>query len=289
MNFAIYASDRGHKVELFEAEGQLGGKLLAAGRPIVKYDMANYTRWLIAQVNKRENIAVKLNTRMDAELLKLGNYDAVVYANGANDFAAPPIPGWGDIPSVIASNVMIHPEKLPDVSGKKVVVIGGGQVGCECAWWLSSEKKCPDVTVVEMLPYFMDGACTANRGWLIHYLEERGVKLMNMTKAIKVYEGRLFVEQNVSKNKPDGLCTWTPILPSNVVNPLAKKPGPETVVRNLDVDLIVVAMGGRADDKPFAEGQAQHVAPEVYNIGDSFNMSRVMEANRAAYQLALNI
>ena len=289
MNFAIYAADRGHKVELFEAEDQLGGKLLAAGRPIVKYDVDNYLRWLIAQCGKRKSITIKLNTRADVELLKKGKYDVVVYANGAKDFAAPRIPGWGDIPSVVASDVMIHPEKLPDVSGKKVVVIGGGQVGCECAWWLKSEKNCPDVTVVEMLPYFMDGACTANRGWLIHYLEERGVKLMNMTKAIKVYEGRLFVEQNVSKNKPDGLCTWTPILPFNVVNPMAKKPGPETVVRNLDVDLIVVAMGGRADEQPFIEGQTQRVAPEVYNIGDSFFMSRVLEANRAAFNLAMNI
>ena len=289
MNFALYASERGHKVDLFEAEDQLGGKLLAASRPIVKYDMDNYLRWLIAQVQKRKGVSIKLNTRADAAMLKKGKYDAVVYANGAKDFSAPRIPGWGDIPSVVASDVMIHPEKLPDVSDKKVVVIGGGQVGCECAWWLKSEKKCPDVTVVEMLPYFMDGACTANRGWLIHYLEDRGVKLMNMTKAIKIYEGRLFVEQNVSKSKPDGLCTWTPILPPNVVNPLAKKPGPETVVRNLDVDLIVVAMGGRADDAQFVEGQAKHVASEVYNIGDSFFMSRVMEANRAAYHLSLNL
>lgn len=287
MNFAIYASDRGHKIDLFEADAQLGGKLRAAGRPIVKYDVDNYMQWLIAQCKKRkDSISIHTKARATTESLKKGKYDAVVYANGAIDFSKPPIPGWGDIPSVIASDVMIDPKQMPDIRGKKVVVIGGGQVGCECAWWLSSERGCEDVTLIEMQQFFMDGACTANRGWLIHYLEDRGVKLMSMTKALKIFEGRLFVEENVSKNKPDALCTWNPIIPKNIPNPLARAVSDECVVKNLDCDLIVVAMGGRADEAQFLEGQKEHVAPEVYNIGDSFFMSRVLEANRAAYNLA---
>jgi len=31
------------------------------------------------------------------------------------------------------------------------------------------------VTVIEMLPYFMEQACTANRGYLLHYLATKGV------------------------------------------------------------------------------------------------------------------
>lgn len=167
---------------------------------------------------RKDSISIHTKARATTESLKKGKYDAVVYANGAIDFSKPPIPGWGDIPSVIASDVMIDPKQMPDIRGKKVVVIGGGQVGCECAWWLSSERGCEDVTLIEMQQFFMDGACTANRGWLIHYLEDRGVKLMSMTKALKIFEGRLCRGKRL-QNKPDALCTWNPIIPKNIPNP----------------------------------------------------------------------
>ena len=55
-------------------------------------------------------------------------------------------------------------------AARRVVVVGGGAVGCEVAFWLASEHA-KRVTVVEMLPHFMKGNCTANRGYLLHYLE----------------------------------------------------------------------------------------------------------------------
>ena len=38
------------------------------------------------------------------------------------------------------------------------------------------------MTVVEMLPHFMQGNCTANRGYLLHYLEALDVKLLNCAR-----------------------------------------------------------------------------------------------------------
>ncbi len=64
---------------------------------------------------------------------------------------------------------------------RQVVVVGGGAVGCEVAFWLAAEHD-KQVTVVEMLPQFMTGNCTANRGYLLHYLEARGVKLLNCAR-----------------------------------------------------------------------------------------------------------
>ena len=51
------------------------------------------------------------------------------------------------------------------------MVAGGGVVGCETAYWLRYELN-RDVKVVEMLPHFMQGVCTANRGHLLHYMEK---------------------------------------------------------------------------------------------------------------------
>ncbi|MPN37584.1 hypothetical protein SDC9_185104 [bioreactor metagenome] len=88
---------------------------------------------------------------------------------------------------------------------------------------------------------------------------------------------------------PNPYNTWQPILPENIENPLAPKLGnvPKRVA--LDADLVVLAMGGRPDDAPYLEGQREMVAPELYNIGDSFAAGRVLEACRAAYALATKI
>ena len=162
---------------------------------------------------------------------------------------------------------------------------GGGAVGMETAYWLSYEHGCR-ITVIDMLGNFMDGACTANRGHIIHYLEDNGAKLVNCA-TIKSFEpGRVLVSRNISKGAPDVYCTWTPVLPKNVVNPLAPKMGPETVVEEHHAELFVNALGRRADESQYLEGVKQHVAKEIYNIGDSFQAGLVWGATKAAYNLA---
>ena len=52
---------------------------------------------------------------------------------------------------------------------------------------------------------------------------------------------------------------------------------------------VVLAMGGHPDDALYHEALAAHAAGELYNIGDSFSPGRILEANRAAYQLACRI
>ena len=48
-------------------------------------------------------------------------------------------------------------------------------------------------------------------------------------------------------------------------------------------------MGGKADESFFFEIQKERVAKEAYNIGDSHAVGKVLEATRAAYNLALRI
>ena len=285
MNFAVLAAKKGHTVEILEKADQLGGKLNPASVPLVKYDIDNYTKWLKAQVVKTPGITVKLNTEVTNDLLRAAGYDAVVFCMGTKD-AVPPIKGLDQVAHIQATDLLMKPELLGDA--KKVVVVGGGAVGVETAYFLSYEKNCR-VQVVEMLEHFLDGACTANRGHLIHYLEKNGVELLNCSKVVEFGKNLVRISRNVSAGVPDPYNTWQPILPKNVENPLAKKPGSETVVQELSCDLVVLAMGGRADDRAFLSAQQAQVAPELYNIGDSFHAGRVLEANRAAYNLAMEI
>ena len=97
------------------------------------------------------------------------------------------------------------------------------------------------------------------------------------------------VEQNISKGVPDPYIAWQPILPKNIENPLAPKLGTETTSKVLKADLIVLAAGGREDASLFLEAQRNLIAPELYQIGDSFAPGKVLEAVRAAYTLGSKI
>ena len=119
-------------------------------------------------------------------------------------------------------------------------------------------------------------------------MKKAGVKLLNCSKVTGFENGRVNIA-HITKNVPDPYNTWQPILPKNVENPFAKKLGNETESLAVDADIVVLALGGRPDDKLFFEAQKARVAPELYNIGDSFAAGRVLEANRAAYALAERI
>ena len=289
LNFAITAAQRGHKVEIFEKSDKMGGKMHAAGAPLSKYELHNYMNWLIAQVKKTKGVTVKLNTTVTNAELKAGKYDAVVFANGSRE-GMPPIPGLIETRHIDATWLLTHPEELADTD-KTIVVVGGGAVGLETAYWLATEKQ-RSVTCVEMMENFEEGACTANRGHLIHYFEADGGKLINCARVVRFENGHVVLARNCSKAVPDPYCTWTPIIPKNVENPLAPKMTKEEYIEQLPADLVVMAIGNRGDDRPFLSAQQEMVAPEVHNIGDSYNTQKpgnMWQATKAAYNLAVKI
>ena len=286
--FAINAAKRGHTVELIEKTDKIGGKVLPGAVPAIKFDFDNYLKWLNAeleQAKKMPNFTLKLNTAATNQWLKEQGYDSIVFAMGTSN-ACPPIPGLDKVKSVQAVDLLANP-KLMD-GAKKVVVAGGGVVGCETAYWMGFEYG-KDVKVVEMLPNFMEGACTANRGHLLYYMKKAGIGLYNCARVTSFEQGKVNLTQNVSKGAPNPYNTWQPLLPENIPNPMAKKLGPETKNITLDADLVVLAMGGRPDDALYLEALRTNAAPELFNIGDSFAGGRVLEANRAAYRLAERI
>ncbi|MGB4984844.1 MAG: FAD-dependent oxidoreductase, partial [Erysipelotrichaceae bacterium] len=286
--FATNAAKRGHKVDLIEKSDKIGGKVIPGSVPAIKFDFKNYLDWLNVIVKegvKEGNLTLKLNTSVDLAWLKKNEYDAVVFANGAKN-ACPPIKGLDQINYVQATDLLNDPSLMKDA--KKIVVCGGGVVGCETAYWLHFEHQ-KEVKVVEMVKFFMDGVCTANRGHLLHYMRKANIELLNCAKVTSFEKGKVNYTQNVSKGRPNPYNTWQPILPDNIGNPLEKKLGPETKDGTLDADLVVLAMGGRCDDALYVEALTNNVAKEIYNIGDSFTQGKVLEANRAAYRLANNI
>lgn len=283
---AVFAARRGHKVTLFEKEAEIGGRLIPGGLPKIKYEIVNYHKWLKNLVDaaaKENGLTLKLNTKADLETLKKSKYDAVVFAVGTKETMPDFLPGLGEVNAVLATDLLTAPEKLG--GAKKVVVVGAGMVGCETAYWLRFEKDC-DVKVIEMDKYIMNHVCTANRGHLIHYLQKAGVELHNCTRVTGFDKSGVITAKNMSKTVPDPYNTWNPILPENIHNPLEPVLKVEEQTVRFDADLVVLAMGGKPDDDIFYKAQQQHVAPELHNIGDSFEGALVLQATRAAYRLA---
>ncbi|MDR1421543.1 MAG: FAD-dependent oxidoreductase [Coriobacteriales bacterium] len=286
---ALTAARRGHMVELFEGDAQIGGKVVSGGVAKIKYEMKNYRDWLereVAAAVDAELLTLHLNTEVTAEELKAAGFDALVLSAGGFDIV-PPFARSKEIPTITATDLILHPEKR--ANAKQVVIIGGGVVGCETAYWLKYELGIPDVSVVEMDTYIMNHTCTANRGHLIHYLKRAGVPLLNCTTVVGLSADGVEVVRNVSKTVPDPYNTWAPILPENIENPLAPRLIVEEQKQTLSADLVVLAMGYKPNDALLYEAQRIQAAPELHVIGDNFAAGKVHEATRSAYRLALSL
>jgi 2-enoate reductase len=285
---AVTAARRGHHVQLIEKSGRIGGRLIPGGVPKIKFDVENYRQYLerlVERTGGEYDLQFLPGVSADADWLQEQGYDAVVMAVGSSEFQLK-LPGVEQANLVQATELLVKPELA--AAAKKVVVIGGGVVGCETAFWLRKELD-KEVKLVEMTPHIMKGVCTANRGYLIHYLDEAGVDLLTCTRVTGFEKGGVQVMCNESTTVPDPTVTWHPILPENVENPLAPRLKVEEKPLTLPADLVVIAAGGRPDDALFLEAQRLHLADEVYNIGDSFHVGKVHEAVRSAYALALSL
>lgn len=183
MKAACVASDRGHQVTLFESTNRLGGMLHYAGYFSFKYPVKDYMNWLIGQVNKRP-IDVKLGTKATPETVQ--GYDAVLVAIGAEPLILP-VPGVEQ--AKVAIETLGHEEEL----GSSVILIGGGQVGCETA--LHYAKLGKKVTVMEMQSELAPDASTTGRNELLteiaaepNFIPLTGAKCVSLTATSVTYE-----------------------------------------------------------------------------------------------------
>ncbi len=279
---ASLAAERGHAVVLFEEHEWLGGWLRAGSRPAIKFDVANYLAHLEHRVERaveRDGLHVKLGCAAQPANLASGDFEVVVCCTGSR----PERPGFakGAGQSVVfATELLLAPELA---EGKReIVVIGGGELGCETAHMLACEHG-KRVTVIEAAPYFMAKACTANRGLLLHQLERVGVSLLNCTQVARIDEGTVETVRNVAPGVPSPVAVWSPVLPENVVNPIRRRmPVVEREV-TIAADLIVLATGQVSNDALYRACIRERLSAEIHNIGDAFQVGRIFDATKAAY------
>jgi len=143
MEAAIVLAQRGHQVNLYEKESELGGQwnILASYRP----EVSSLTKYLSRELTM-SGVEVHHDTRVDIELVKKLQPDAVIIATGAKQ-KLPDVQGIDSKNVVFANDVLSGKVK----TGKEVVVIGGGLVGMETAIFLGKQgHKVSIVDIVEI-------------------------------------------------------------------------------------------------------------------------------------------
>ena len=144
MSAALAAAEAGHHVTLIEKEDRLGGQLHLAGAPPGREEFSVLARDLARQLVLK-SVKVMLNQTVDATMIEREKLDAVILATGAV-LIAPPIPG-ADLPHVCQAWDVLRNRVI---TGRTVVVVGGGAVGVKTALFLA-EKGTMSAEAVKFL------------------------------------------------------------------------------------------------------------------------------------------
>lgn len=249
MYAAVTAAERGHDVTLYEKTDKLGGALAFAQHVDFKYGLYQFKEVLEYKLGKA-GVKVVFNTPVTKELVENEKPDVLFLANGAS----PIIP---KIEGIDSANVTVAEKAYgnEDSIGQKVVVMGGGLVGCETAAHFGRLGR--NVTIVEMRD---DIAMDAE----IFY-----------QTAVKV---------ELRKNNTEILCNTTGLKVTEQGLVVRCADGTEKLV---EADTIICAAGYRANQDLFEE--LCNSAPIVQRIGDARKAGKVTYAVSDGYYMALDI
>ena len=139
MSASVVLAKRGHDVTLFEAKDVLGGQFNYAKVIPGKEEFFETIRYFRNEL-EYQGVTIKLNTKVDDEVLKSGLFDHVVIATGVvpRDLA-------GKLDGADAPNVMSYAELLSGAkeAGDTVAVIGAGGIGFDVSEYLTARHSEP--------------------------------------------------------------------------------------------------------------------------------------------------
>lgn len=220
MEAACDAAKRGYDVTLVERRDRVGGSLLPASVPPGKEDMRKLIEWYEREIG-RLGVKVMLNTEYTAALDQVIGPDILLNAVGA-EFSRM-IHGSDKSNVITAIDALNHPERV----GENVVIIGGGNTGCETSEFFSDGareikitrvknfkreleyKEIPikggknkKVTIVEFFPRAGEKLGGYHKPLMDVKLKTGGVRIMTSTKVTQIHEdGRVDVEGVVTAEK----------------------------------------------------------------------------------------
>ena len=251
MEAARTAAMRGHKVSLYEKNESLGGNLIPGGSHSFKKEVRELNAWY---QNELKALPVEIHTGANVTAGQLRNMDADVIILAAGSVPVmPKVPGIDDKKVIGCMEAFAHPEKV----GQKVMVIGGGLVGCEMALEYARDGK--EVTVVEALPKILSAGIPSpipNGQMIPDLFEHHHVAVLEGHRLFAVEDGRAILESGGQK-------------------------------KVLDADSVVIAVGFRP--VPSMAQELLGCGAAVYEIGDGQKVSTILHAVWDGYEVGNNI
>ena len=248
MEAARVAALRGHKVILYEKNSRLGGQLNLASKPPGREEIQNIINYLSTQLNKL-GVEVKLGVEADVKLIEDLKPDVVIVASGV-------IPIIPEVEGIEKPNVFLAHDVLAEKVkvGDKVVVVGGGGVGCGVAEFLAQKGK--NVTIVEMLEKLARDVGITTRWIVLLRLRQKNVKIVTKAKLKKIVENGVIVAKN----------------------------GEEEF---FEADSVVIAVGSKPNNQ--LAQQLKGKIPELYTVGDCVEPRKALEAIHEGFDVAIRI
>ncbi|MBP3493523.1 MAG: FAD-dependent oxidoreductase [Oscillospiraceae bacterium] len=133
LSCAYYLSLMGHKVTIYEERDKLGG-MLRYGIPAYRFPRQKLDEEIASILSTGIEVHTGITVGRDITFDKLQrDYDCLYIAIGAHQDKKTGIPGEDskNVMSAVEMLRAIGDEKMPDFTGKKVVVIGGGNVAMD--------------------------------------------------------------------------------------------------------------------------------------------------------------
>lgn len=150
----------------------------------------DYVHYLVNKLY-RSNVKIRLMKEATPEDVLAGNFDKVIIATGSSP-VMPPIKGI-DQPFVVGANDLLTNKKG---YGKKVVVLGGGLVGCETACHCA--ERAEEVTIIEALPEILMTVKHSknNDQSLRQLMKDCDVKTITNAKVAEFKDNKVYYEKD---------------------------------------------------------------------------------------------
>ncbi len=252
MEAAYVAAKRGHHVVLCEKEEEPGGLLRIAAVPVAKQDLTKVAKYMISRLCAA-GVEIRCGCTVTEEMLTQEfNGWEVIAGTGADPIVMEPFTvfkQWMTADDILAGRAF---------PGRKIVVLGGGSVGCETADYLAPliDDLFPrnrEIVLLEMADHVMSGETGPGRSLLVQRMRKKGVRMICGAKVERV----------------DADCIYY------------KKDGEE--YRITDADTLVFAVGYRKDASVEEMLKASHST--YHMIGDAHVIGNIKSAIAEGYEI----
>ena len=200
MEAACTSAEVGCTTFLIEKKPYLGGLAAEISKIPDKTRLSDFPQYLIHRTTRLKNLFTFTNMEADVDFIRSLKPNIIVNATGSSPLL-PPIAGLHENLGKEGSKVyaildMIdHQGEYPeDMTGKKVVVIGGGAVGLDVVEYFAPRGA--DVSIVEMMPIIGNGIDPVSKVDINTLMNKYGVKQMPNTALKEVRPDNFLVEVN---------------------------------------------------------------------------------------------